>query len=172
MEKIFKIFSPSSFAESIFDIDFVGLKARGIKGVLFDLDNTLVPRGERVASEELKIWIKTVLALGIKICIISNNWTARGKAIADALGVPLVAKALKPRRRAFYQALHILGTKPSETAVVGDQLFTDILGGNRLNLYTILVPPTSSSDMVHTKVLRVLERLILKRIKARWQMSA
>jgi hypothetical protein len=83
------------------------------------------------------------------------------KAIADSLGFDMVAKALKPLPFGFKSAMKRHGATPSNTAVIGDQMFTDILGGNLLGIKTVLVLPLSESDLPHTLVLRRLERLAL-----------
>ena len=84
--------------------------------------------------------------------------------MARVLDVPAISKARKPSRRAFRQALATLGTTEKETAVVGDQLFTDVLGGNRLGLYTVLVMPLSKREFFGTKAIRSLERIVLRRL--------
>ena len=96
------------------------------------------------------------------MCLVSNNWHERVKHVADELGFDLVDKAIKPLPFAFRRALARVGAPAQETAVVGDQLFTDILGGNLLGMRTLLVCPLSSSDLPHTLFLRMLEARVLK----------
>jgi uncharacterized protein len=149
---------PASRADSIYDIDLPALCARGIRGVILDLDNTIVPWGARQAPPELLAWVTSARAHGLRLCIVSNNRGPRVDHLAGALGLPAVTSALKPRRAALRRALAVMGTLPARTALVGDQVFTDILGGNRLGLYTILVRPQSRREFFLTRVVRLLER--------------
>lgn len=154
---------PDSQNESVYTIDLRALLARGIRGVILDLDNTLVPWGARAAPPELLAWIASGQREGLRFCIVSNNRGARVMHLAAALGLPAVTGALKPRRGALRRALTVMGTAPETTALVGDQLFTDILGGNRLGLYTILVRPQSRKEFVLTRLVRRVERAVLGR---------
>jgi HAD superfamily phosphatase (TIGR01668 family) len=154
---------PASQVESIYEIDLGALDARGICGLILDLDNTIVPWGAWCAAPELAPWIAAARELGFGLCIVSNNSGARVRHLADALGLPAVTSALKPRRRALRRALRLLGTTPETTALIGDQVFTDILGGNRLGLHTILVRPQGSREFPATRLARLAERLVLGR---------
>lgn len=153
--------APTSYVDSIYDIDVEGLVARGIRGVILDLDNTLVPWGGSQVAPELLTWVERARSAGLRLCIVTNNRGPRVARLAGALGVPAVTSAQKPRRAALRRALAVMGVGPEETALVGDQVFTDILGGNRLALYTILVRPQSPREFFLTRVVRVLERIIL-----------
>lgn len=158
-------FRPTWYYHSIYDIDLGELKKEGIIGLIVDLDNTIIERNNRKASENLRRWLLKLKKEGFRCCIVSNNWSFRVGQIADQLKLPMVAPAGKPRRRAFKLGLVTLGTSVGQTAVIGDQLFTDILGGNLVKLRTILVVPLSSRDLPHTKMLRVLEKIILARLE-------
>lgn len=153
--------APDQYLGSAMDVDLAALKADGVEGLIVDLDNTLVPRYESEPSDELKRWLLRVSEANLAVVIVSNNWTARVGAIAEELGVSIVKGAGKPLAKAFRQGMKILGTTPEETAVIGDQLFTDVLGGNRLGLHTVLVVPLSEKEMLHTRVLRRLEVRVL-----------
>jgi HAD superfamily phosphatase (TIGR01668 family) len=153
---------PSTQVPTIYDIDLSALRARGIRGVILDLDNTIVPWGAREVGPRLPTWIAAARAADLQLCIVSNNMGSRVRSIADRLGVPLVTWALKPRRRAIRHALVVMGTTPDATALVGDQLLTDILGGNRLGLHTILVRPQSHREFVLTRLVRLVERMLLR----------
>ena len=147
---------------TVYDIDLSALRARGIRGVILDLDNTIVPWGAREVSPRLPVWIAAVQDAGMRLCIVSNNMGSRVMSIAKQLGLPIVVGALKPRRRALRRALIVMGTAPEATALVGDQLFTDILGGNRLGLHTILVRPQSRTEFALTRLVRLTERFLLR----------
>ena len=148
---------------TIYDIDLSALRARGIRGVILDLDNTIVPWGSREVGPKLPAWIASARAADLQLCIVSNNMGSRVQSIADRLGLPVVAGALKPRRRAIRRALVVMGTTADATALVGDQLLTDILGGNRLGLHTILVRPQGQREFVLTRLARLVERMLLRR---------
>jgi len=153
---------PAERVPTVFDIDLSALRARGIRGIILDLDNTIVPWGAREASPQLARWIAGARAMGFGLCIVSNNVGGRVTKIAAALGLPVVTGALKPRRTALRRALAAMGTTPQETGLVGDQLLTDILGGNRLGLHTILVRPQSRREFLGTRVARMVERILLR----------
>lgn len=143
------------------------LCSRGIKGIIFDLDNTILPWQAKLLAPEKIMLFERLQARGFKICVVSNAFDRRVRSLLDPLHIPAISRARKPRRTPFRQALELLGTAPEETAVVGDQIFTDVLGGNRLGLYTILVNPVSRKEFVGTKMVRMLEKRVLKRMAKR-----
>lgn len=155
-------FYPSEYHQSIYDIDFEALRDAGIHGLVVDLDNTIIPRNSHTASASLKEWLATAKSLGFNICILSNNWMTRVSRIATQLDLPLVARAAKPRKRAFTMAMEAIGSTVDSTAVIGDQIFTDVFGGNLAGLHTILVVPISDQEAPHTRMLRKLERVIMR----------
>ena len=159
------LLQPKLFAESIKDISVEALFAQGKKGVLVDLDNTLTIWESEVLPPETVDWIGAAKKQGLKVCLLSNNKGERVKRIAAVLDIPYVDKATKPRRRAFRLGMETMGTQPAETAVIGDQIFTDVLGGNRLKLHTILVAPISTHEFAGTKLMRILERAVLRRLR-------
>ena len=156
---------PDAEAESIYAIDPAALRARGIRGVILDLDNTIVPWGTWDVPAALAPWIAAAHAVDLRLCIVSNNAGARVTHIAAALDLPVVTGAWKPRRWALRRALSIMGTAPGATALVGDQVFTDILGGNRLGLHTILVHPQSGREFPLTRLTRLAERVVFRLIR-------
>lgn len=155
------MFSPDYYYRSVQDIDLGALKERGVTTLLVDLDNTLLPRNSEGVTDDARAWVASVLTCGMQLCIVSNNWHARVEAIAAQMGVPIVARAVKPLPKAFRTALVTMDARREETAVVGDQMFTDVLGGNLLGLATVLVVPLSASDLPHTRLLRLIERVLL-----------
>lgn len=160
-----RILYPHMYVPSILDIDPLELKKRGIKALLMDLDNTIVPRDMEEFSQDVVEWLKRLKKQGIKLCVVSNNSTTRVNKLVAPLKIPYVVRAVKPRRRPFRKGMNILGVTHSETAVVGDQIFTDILGGNRLGLFTILVVPMAGKEFWVTNLInRRLEKLVLKKI--------
>ena len=158
---MFKYLYPNQFVQNIHQINLHQLTERGIRGIIADLDNTLVPWNDNAFFPEVLEWIKEVKESGFKVCIVSNNLSERGEDLAKALDVPAIWRAVKPRRGAFRKALTIMDLKPAKVAVVGDQIFTDILGGNRLGLHTILVLPLDRREFIGTRLVRQLEKLII-----------
>lgn len=149
------------------EIDCDELVSRGMRGVLLDLDNTLTGWNSMVIAPDIERWIGALRQAGLTACIVSNAVTARRvRPVADRLGLPWVTRACKPLRRGYLQGMRLMGTVPDTTVMVGDQLFTDIFGGNRLGLLTILVDPVSNREPLHTCLLqRPLERLLGRRAK-------
>lgn len=163
---MWKILCPDMYLKSIFDLDTGLLKSKGIRGIITDLDNTLVPWRDRNVCPRLEEWLTQLKDQGFTLCIVSNNSPERGENMARMLDIPAVWYAVKPRRRAFRRAIETMGTSPSETAVIGDQVFTDVLGGNRLGLFTILVLPMSRKEFFGTRVTRVFEGRVLKKLQS------
>ncbi len=133
------------------------LAALGVKGLLLDLDNTLAPWNDANCPEDIRDWLGVVRARGVSSMILSNNVGERVMAFAAKVDLPWLARAGKPRREAFRRALDRIGTDPSRTLAVGDRLFMDVVGGNRMGLRTVLVRPLSSSEFWGTRMVRFLE---------------
>jgi uncharacterized protein len=154
---------PDYYFRSVCDVDLDELCRQGVRLLLLDLDNTLVFRNTTQASPAVMAWIATAKARGLDICIVSNNWHERVHQAATDLGVRIVGKGTKPLSAGFKRAIAGTGLPFSASAVVGDQVFTDILGGNLVGATTVLVVPLAGgSDLPHTRVLRALERRILR----------
>lgn len=152
---------PSQMVDDIQQIDLQGLWAKGIRGIITDLDNTLVPWNDNSVMPEVFEWIEQAKNTGFKVCIVSNNNLKRGEEISEQFSVPAVWQAVKPRRGAFRKALEIMKLDPSQAVVVGDQVFTDVLGGNRLGLHTILVTPLDKKEFIGTRCVRQVEKAVL-----------
>ena len=159
---MYKNFLPSEFVKSVFDISPERLKEKGMRGIITDLDNTLVEWDRPDATPKLVGWLKGMKDAGIQVTIVSNNNELRVKSFADPLGIPFIYKARKPMGKAFRKALHIMDVKRDEVVVIGDQLLTDVVGGNRIKLHTILVVPVAKSDGFFTRFNRMVERRIFK----------
>ncbi|HSK46550.1 MAG TPA: YqeG family HAD IIIA-type phosphatase [Coriobacteriia bacterium] len=155
------LFSPTFFYRRVTDIDLAALRDAGVDTLLVDIDNTILPRDTGEMAEELTEWSSKLLGEGFKVCLVSNNWHDHVKRIADSLGLCMVPRALKPLPFGFRSAVRLLGSHKRNTAVIGDQMFTDILGGNLLGMTTVMVLPLSESDLPHTLILRRLERMLL-----------
>ena len=157
-----RLLRPDKIVGSIYDIDLLALQSQGINAVIADLDNTLVPWNMSEVDERLQGWLTTLWAAGLKLAIVSNNFPSRVEEMSARLGVIAVAQAVKPSRRAFLGVADRFGLAPDQVCVVGDQLLTDILGGNRSGMYTILVTPLDGREFIGTKMVRVLERLLMR----------
>ncbi|MBM7097143.1 MULTISPECIES: YqeG family HAD IIIA-type phosphatase [Alteribacter] len=162
---MFKRFVPDQYVPSIFEISVSELKERGIKGIITDLDNTLVEWDRPDATEELIAWFKDVKAQGIDIVVVSNNTEKRVRHFSDPHELTFIHSAKKPMTRAFKTACNIMNIEKHEAVVVGDQLLTDILGGNRGGFHTILVVPVAQTDGVITRFNRRMERLVFQWMK-------
>lgn len=152
---------PSQFAESIHHIDIDQLKKNKIRAVITDLDNTLVEWDRPVATPEVENWIRRLLDAGIQVTVVSNNNRERVERFCAPLRVGFICAARKPANKAFLQAIRQMKVTVAETVVIGDQLFTDVLGGNRLGFHTILVVPVAQTDGFWTRFNRRMERIAL-----------
>lgn len=167
-----EVFLPKLKVKSIYDIPLDELHAQGIRGVITDLDNTLVGAKTPLATESLVKWLATVRDKGMSVVIVSNNDDSRVGKFAKPLNLPYIHAARKPTQRAFHQALAMLKLKPSQTLMIGDQMMTDVFGGNRMGLYTVLVAPIAPHEEgMGTKINRRLERIAIARLRRRglWQ---
>lgn len=138
------------------------LRARGIRALLIDVDNTVSPHHSPVVIPEIRAWLDSLAVQGFAAILVSNNWHGDIADRAADLGLPVVSKAKKPLPWGLKRAANMLNLPISECAVVGDQLFTDILGGNLAGAVTVLVVPLTTIDLPHTRILRRLERVIMK----------
>lgn len=158
-------FIPDLFLDAVFDLDLDDMRQRKIRAIIFDIDNTLVTYDDAVAPQAVKDWFQILHGKGFQSYIISNNNEIRVKRFADSLDIPYFYKALKPRKRYLKKACQNMGVLPEETALMGDQLITDIYGGNRMGMYTILVKAISDQEHWFVKWKRNLEKWILKGVK-------
>lgn len=157
-------FYPSLFSSSIFDIDYRSLFNKGIYNLIVDIDNTLSKWRSKEPDDRVFSFIKTLKDDGFNICILSNSSRRRIDKYCSNLDILYVGNACKPFKASFKKAMKLLKSKEHNTCVIGDQIFTDILGGNFCNLMTILVPPIDRKEFITTKMLRILERRILGKI--------
>lgn len=162
---MFERFLPKLRVNNVFDIDLQSLYDQGYRGIITDLDNTLVGAKAPLATPELVEWFEKVKKAGFKLVIVSNNNLDRVSVFATPLNIEYVYKARKPAGSAFRKAMDMMGLRPEETIVVGDQLMTDIFGGNRQGLFTVLVLPISVADEgFGTRINRRLERIVKYRL--------
>lgn len=161
-------FLPKMKVPSIYDIPLEQLYEQGIRGIITDLDNTLVGAKAPLATKELVEWLAFVKSKGFNVVIVSNNNDSRVGTFAAPLQLPYIHAARKPAQRAFVKALRILKLEPAQTLMIGDQMMTDVFGGNRIGLFTVLVAPISPNEEgVMTKVNRRLERIVIAKLRKR-----
>jgi uncharacterized protein len=170
---VLKHFLPDQHVKSIFEITPESLIEKGVKGIITDLDNTLVEWDRPSATPRLIEWFENLKKHNILVTIVSNNNEERVKFFADPLVTPYIYRAKKPMTKAFNKAAADMGLKKEETVVIGDQLMTDVFGGNRGGFHTILVVPVAQTDGVATKFNRAIERRLLnifrKQGKLNWE---
>lgn len=153
--------SPDFTYASVYEIDPEQLRGMGIHAVIFDIDNTLVPYEDPVAGGKLRSWLEELQEQGLALCLVSNNNKKRVRRFAESVGLPYYSRALKPWKRRLRQACAQMQAAPEHTALVGDQLFTDVLGGNRMGMLTILVAPISDKDTAFVRWKRKMENKLL-----------
>jgi len=162
------IFYPDLHVNGIQDIDLGILSEKNIKGLILDIDNTLVPSHMKEADENALKWIENVRNAGLKTCIVSNASKKRVIKFNEKLKIFAIHRASKPGSKAFMKAVRLMDIKPEETAVVGDQIFTDIYGGNKLNMFTILVKPIDKREFFFVRLKRFPEKYILSKYKRKY----
>jgi HAD superfamily phosphatase (TIGR01668 family) len=153
---------PDRFAARLHDVSHEELEAAGIRGLIVDLDNTLLGFRETELGEEHVLWVAQAHARGFRIVMLSNNFSERVHGLAAQLNVECIPNALKPLPFGFLRAKRRLALHRREIAVVGDQLFTDVLGGKLCGLYTILTEPIELKDFAVTRIFRFFERWMLR----------
>lgn len=161
-----RLLRPDLRLERVLDLVPAELSATGIQGLIVDLDNTLARPDQAFADRAVRRWFDAVRSAGLGVVILSNNFPPRVEAFASSVRVPFVAKAKKPWIASFRRALAMLDVAPARACVVGDQLFTDVLGGNLAGCHTVLVTPIGTGEFIGTRLVRRVERLVLPRIAA------
>lgn len=157
---------PDSYQQSIYVVDYKKLKERGIKCILFDLDNTLVPYQIKTPPEKLIAFISE-LKKEFKVVLFSNSPRSRLRPFKENLEVDCLASACKPASFSFLKVLEEYHYTINEVAIIGDQLVTDIIGGNKVGITTILVNPVSTKNPWWTALNRSKEKRIMKRLNDR-----
>ena len=152
---------PKLKVDKVQNIELNMLIENNIKGLILDIDNTLVPEHVAEADQNAVEWIEKVKKAGLKVCIVSNASEKRVVKFNEKLKVFAIHKASKPGSKAFMKAARLMDIKVIETAVIGDQIFTDIYGGNRLNMFTILVKPIDKREVIYVRAKRIAERYVL-----------
>lgn len=157
---MFERFFPDAYMESTYAVPFEKLYEEGIRGVIFDIDNTLVPHGAPAdkRAEELFVRLKDI---GFSTCLISNNQEPRVKMFNQNIGTDYIYNAHKPSTKNYVRAMEIMGTDKTNTVFIGDQLFTDVWGAKRAGIRNILVKPLHPKEEIQIVLKRYLEKVVL-----------
>jgi len=153
-------FFPDAYADSAYAIDYAQLYRDGVRGIIFDIDNTLV-YPDAPADDKAAELFGRLRAIGLQTVLVSNNNEKRVGPFAEALGTPYVCKALKPSLKGYRKALSIMNLAPGEVACIGDQIYTDIWGAKRLNMRAFLTAPFTLDEEPQIRLKRLLEKPVL-----------
>ena len=153
-------FYPDDYVDSTYGIDFDSYYKQGYRGVIFDIDNTLVPHGAP-ADERAKALFAKLKARGFSCCLLSNNQLPRVELFNQEIQVNFIEDAHKPSVKNYRKAMQLMGTNEQTTLFVGDQLFTDVFGARRTGIYSILVKPIHPKEEIQIVLKRYLEKIVL-----------
>lgn len=155
------ILYPDLYYPNVQSIPVEELIQREIRGIAIDVDNTLIDYRKEM-NEAVPQWIQQVKEKGMKICILSNsNQEAKVAKVAKTLGIEYILSARKPMKKGFRKAMQKLALPAHQIAVVGDQVFTDVWGANRMHMLSVYVEPINVKEFWYTKWKRPLEKLVL-----------
>ncbi|MCD8118063.1 MAG: YqeG family HAD IIIA-type phosphatase [Lachnospiraceae bacterium] len=153
-------FYPDEYLDSAYSLPYEEYYRSGIRGIIFDIDNTLVPHGAPADERALKLFAR-LREIGLATCLISNNKEERVRPFADAVGSIFEYKANKPSTKNYIRAMERMGTDRGTTLFVGDQLFTDVWGAKRSGVHSILVKPIDKKEEIQIVLKRRLEKIVL-----------
>ncbi|MDO5403216.1 MAG: YqeG family HAD IIIA-type phosphatase [Eubacteriales bacterium] len=157
---MFKRFYPDWYVDSAYKVDYKKLYDKGYRGIIFDVDNTLVEHGAPVTKRAAALF-ESLRKTGFDTCIISNNKETRVKPLAEQVASKYVSRAKKPSPVNYVKAMNMMGTDSKNTLFIGDQLFTDVWGANRAGIKTILVKPIDPHEEIQIVLKRRLEWIVL-----------
>ncbi len=155
---------PDRWVRSVYALDYQALYAAGVRGIIFDIDNTLVPPNAP-ADPRAKELFKQLRIMGFDTVILSNNTGKRASTFADEVGSCVVTRAMKPLPYKYKEAMKVMGTDKTSTVFIGDQLFTDIWGANNAGITSILTVPLTDREEFWIRWKRVLERRVLQHLR-------
>ncbi len=159
-DTMFKKFFPDEYLESTYKIDFEEQYRKGYRGIIFDIDNTLVPHGAPSDKRAEKLF-EGLKKMGFQCCLLSNNQYQRVSSFNEKIQVHFIENAHKPSRKNYLKAMELMGTKIENTLFVGDQLFTDVYGAKRVGIHNILVKPIHPKEEIQIVLKRKLEKIVL-----------
>ncbi|MEN1759274.1 YqeG family HAD IIIA-type phosphatase [Anoxynatronum sibiricum] len=160
-----KLLQPNLWVDNLQEIPLQQLQSIGIKGLMIDIDNTLVAWDQSEPAQEVRQWVTRARTLGFQVVLVSNNHSLRVDEMQAFFMVHGFSKAKKPTLGTLKKAIRLMGFPRQQVAMIGDQIFTDVLGGNRLGVYTILVTPIKSKEFWWTTLVRPVEARVLHRMK-------
>lgn len=155
-------FYPDKYLKKIDEVDFEQYYKQGIRGIISDIDNTLVPHGFPADEHIVKVFEK-IHRLGIDTCLLSNNQEPRVKPFAEAVQSKYIYDAHKPGRKNYLKAMKLMGTDKNSTLFLGDQIFTDIWGANRVGIYSIMLEKINPKEEIQIVLKRIPEKFVLWR---------
>lgn len=159
-------FFPNEYLDSVDDIDLEMYYNQGIRGIISDIDNTLVPHGAP-ADEHIIEFFEKVHAMGIDTCLISNNQEPRVEPFAKEVNSKYIFNAHKPSTKNYIKAMELMGTEKTTTLFLGDQIFTDIWGANRTGIQTVMVKKIDKKEEIQIVLKRIPEKFVLWRWRKR-----
>ena len=158
---MFWLLFPYEYVDSVFSIDYQKLVQKGYKGIIFDLDMTLVPHGAD-STKEIDALFKTVHELGLKTLLLTNNSEERVRRFTKNIDTLYLCDANKPEPEGFLKAVEMMEIQKEETVYIGDQIFIDIYGANKCGIANILVHYVTAEAETKIGIRRNLEKIILK----------
>jgi uncharacterized protein len=168
---VLELLRPKDLINSVYDVTPEFMQARGLRGLMLDIDNTLVPHRKMGDVPQVCAWLETLRGAGLELRLVSNARRSRIAWHATAFHLKAVGNGMtagKPFAPAFRDACKEMNLEPRFVGMIGDQVFTDILGANWVGAHSILVRPISDDSMPHTKIARLLERRVLKQFNISW----
>lgn len=153
-------FYPDLYLDSAYQIDFGEYYKKGYRGIIFDIDNTLVPHGAPADARSIEL-IGRLKEMGFGVVFLSNNKEPRVKMFNDAVHAEYIYKAGKPGKKGYLKAMEMMGTERENTLFVGDQLFTDVWGARNTGIFSILVCPMDKKEEIQIVLKRYLEKIVL-----------
>ncbi|MCF0142886.1 MAG: HAD-IIIA family hydrolase [Parasporobacterium sp.] len=157
---MFEKFYPKEYLSSAYCIDYEYFYSSGYRGILFDIDNTLVKHDAPADERSIELFDK-LRAMGFSTCLISNNYDKRTAPFAEAVSSSFLSRCHKPSPEGYLKACEIMGTDSTNTLMVGDQVFTDIWGANNAGIYSVLTKPIDKDPLFKIKLKRVGEKIVL-----------
>jgi len=154
---------PDYYYDSVFHIPYEEFWAKKIRGLIFDLDNTLTPFHEKLPPPKIVALMKRLEKMGFQVCLLTNNTPKRLKNFNQGMELKGIANGLKPFTRGIRQAMKLMGTSRQQTVIIGDQLLSDVWAGKNAGIRTILVKPITEKDFFFVRMKRVIERIMLRK---------
>ena len=154
--------TPDYYYDSVYAIPYKELWDKNIRGLIFDLDNTLTPFHQKLPPAKIVALMKHLDKMGFEICLLTNNTQARLNGFNADMKLKGIANGLKPFTRGIRQAMRLMGTNKSQTVIIGDQLLSDIWGGRNAGITTILTKPITEKDFFFVRFKRIIENFMLR----------